>query len=106
METIQPAVTALAIWGALVVGAVYMTRAIRGILHGPLPDKWMAVVESTWPLRKIPYLVLLTGLMVFGFFPYLLVDKIKPAAARILNVQTASIHRPAPGVTVAVIDHK
>jgi NADH-quinone oxidoreductase subunit M len=29
----------LAVWGALVIGAVYMTRAIRNILHGPLPEK-------------------------------------------------------------------
>jgi NADH-quinone oxidoreductase subunit M len=98
-------VTCLAVWSALVIGAVYMTRAIRGILHGPLPDKWMAVVESTWPLRKIPYLVLLTGLIVFGFFPGLLVDKIKPAVARILPAQSASL-RPAPGDTVIAADQR
>ena len=97
-------VTCLAIWSALVIGAVYMTRAIRGILHGPLPDKWMAVVESTWPLRKVPYLVLLTSLLVFGFFPGLLVDKIKPAVARILAAQTASVAKPATGPTVALAD--
>ena len=75
-------VTGLAVWGALVIGAVYMMRGIRAVLHGPLPDKWMAVAESTWPLRKIPYLVLLVSLLVFGFFPQLLVDKIKPVAGR------------------------
>ncbi len=94
-------VTCLAVWGALIVGAVYMTRAIRGILHGPLPDKWGAVVESTWPLRKIPYLALLTGLLVFGFFPNLLVDKIKPAVARILPAPAASAVATAAAKTVA-----
>jgi NADH-quinone oxidoreductase subunit M len=98
-------VTILAVWSALVIGAVYMTRAIRSILHGPLPDKWMAVVESTWPLRKIPYLVLLTGLLVFGFFPGLLVDKIKPAVARILPAQSASLH-PASGDNLALADQR
>ena len=29
-----------AAWGALVIGAVYMLRAVRNILHGPLPEKW------------------------------------------------------------------
>ncbi len=94
-------VTCLAVWSALVIGAVYMTRAIRGILHGPLPDKWMAVVESTWPLRKVPYLILLTGLIVFGFLPGLLVDKIKPAVARILPAQSTSL-QPAPENAVAM----
>jgi NADH-quinone oxidoreductase subunit M len=97
-------ITSLAVWSALVIGAVYMTRAIRGILHGPLPDKWMAVVESTWPLRKVPYLVLLTSLLVFGFFPGLLVDKIKPAAARILPAQSAVVARPVAGPALALAD--
>jgi len=74
----------LALWGALVIGAVYMTRAIRNMLHGPLGDKWMAVAEDTWPLRKLPYLILLVSLLVFGFFPHLLSDRIKVAAQEIV----------------------
>ena len=88
-------ITGLAVWGALVIGAVYMLRAIRNILHGPLPDKWMAVAEDTWPLRKVPYLVLLVSLLVFGFFPRLLTDKIKPSAEKIVAMATA------PAVNVA-----
>jgi NADH-quinone oxidoreductase subunit M len=99
-------ITGLAVWSALVIGAVYMTRAIRGVLHGPLPDKWMAVVESTWPLRKVPYLVLLTSLMVFGFFPGLLVDKIKPAVARILPAQSVAVAKPASDPTLALAEQR
>ena len=77
-------VTGLALWGALVIGAVYMTRAIRSMLHGPLTDKWMAVAEDTWPLRKLPYLILLVSLLVFGFLPHLLSDRIKVAAEEIV----------------------
>jgi NADH-quinone oxidoreductase subunit M len=99
-------ITSLAVWSALVIGAVYMTRAIRGILHGPLPDKWMAVVESTWPLRKVPYLVLLTSLLVFGFFPGLLVDKIKPAVARILSTQSVAVAKPAPAPILALTEQR
>jgi NADH-quinone oxidoreductase subunit M len=79
-------VTALAAWGALVIGAVYMLRAIRNVLHGPVPEKWMLLAEHTWPLRRLPYLMLLACLLVFGFFPHLLADKIKPDAERILKV--------------------
>jgi NADH-quinone oxidoreductase subunit M len=90
-----PLVTILAVWAALVIGAVYMMRAIRNILHGPLPEKWMAVAESSWPLRKVPYLVLLASLLVFGFFPRLLTSKIVPAVDPIVTMATA------PGLAVA-----
>src|SRR5579884_3555621 len=79
-------ITGLAIWGALVIGAVYMMRGIRNVLHGPLPETWMAVAESTWPLRKIPYLALLISLLVFGFFPSLLSNKIEPSAKKIVAI--------------------
>jgi NADH-quinone oxidoreductase subunit M len=98
-------ITCLAAWGALVVGAVYMTRAIRGILHGPLPDKWMAVVESTWPLRKLPYLILLTGLMVFGCLPHLLTDVIEPAVQRLLPPTAIATAKPVSS-TVAALEPK
>ena len=35
-----PVVTVFAIWGGLVIGGIYMTRAVRNILHGPMPEKW------------------------------------------------------------------
>ena len=79
-------ITGLAVWGALVIGAVYMLRAIRHIFQGPLPEKWMAVAEDTWPLRKVPYLVLLVSLLTFGFFPQLLAGKIQPSVSRVLAV--------------------
>ncbi|MDB6121802.1 MAG: nuoM [Pedosphaera sp.] len=85
-----PLVTGIAVWGALVIGAVYMLRAIRNMLHGPLPEKWQAVAESTWPLRKLPYLILLVSLLVFGFFPQLLTDKIKPSAQKIVTMATGA----------------
>jgi NADH-quinone oxidoreductase subunit M len=93
-----PVVTSLAVWGALVIGAVYMLRGIRNVLHGPLPDKWMAVAESTWPLRKVPYLALLISLLIFGFFPRLLTDKIKPSAQAIVAMATAPAGNAAPAV--------
>src|SRR5580765_9063876 len=33
-----PEITALACWGALVIGAIYMLRALRTVLHGALSD--------------------------------------------------------------------
>jgi len=91
-----PAITILALWGALVIGGVYMTRAIRNTLHGPLPAKWNSLADAgLW--RKLPYALLLASLLVFGFWPRLLSEKISPAAAQVVagyNVQAAGAPFP------------
>jgi NADH-quinone oxidoreductase subunit M len=81
-------VTTLAVWGALIIGAVYMTRAIRNILHGPVPEKFSHLADAgLW--RKLPYALLLVSLLVFGFFPKLLTEKINPDAQKIVSLATA-----------------
>jgi NADH-quinone oxidoreductase subunit M len=82
--TVFPLVTGLALWGALIIGAVYMTRAIRNVLHGPLPDKWAGLADAASLWRKLPYALLLASLFVFGCFPRLLTEKITPAAEKIV----------------------
>ena len=79
-------VTVLACWGALIVGGVYMLRAIRSILHGPIDDQWTSIADATNPWRKLPFALLLASLLVFGFFPRLLSDKIIPDASRIVEM--------------------
>lgn len=100
-------VTVLAVWGALVIGAVYMTRAMRNVMHGPLPEKWAGLADATGPWRKLPYALLLASLFVFGFFPRLLTEKITPDAQKIVAMarnETVAVsttrHRPVQfGVT-------
>lgn len=77
-------VTILACWGALVIGAIYMLRAVRGILHGPLPNTWMRVVDARGFWTRTPFVMLLAALLIFGFAPRLLTDKITPDARRVL----------------------
>jgi NADH-quinone oxidoreductase subunit M len=69
-------VTVLACWGALIIGAVYMLRAVRAMLQGPAPEKWSKVTDAPHLWRKTPFLLLLACLLIFGFFPRLLTDKI------------------------------
>ncbi|MEY4386768.1 MAG: dehydrogenase subunit [Verrucomicrobiota bacterium] len=78
-----------AVWGALVIGAVYMLRAVRAVLHGPVADKWAGVVDATNPWRKLPFVLLLAALLVFGFVPSLLTSKITPDAEKIVNMVNA-----------------
>jgi NADH-quinone oxidoreductase subunit M len=83
----QPAlhlVVVLAVWGGLIIGAVYMTRAVRSVLHGPLPQKFSELPDAYNLWRKIPYALLLVSLLVFGFVPRLLTEKINPAADKVL----------------------
>jgi NADH-quinone oxidoreductase subunit M len=83
-----PRFVALAAWGALVIGAIYMMRAIRDVLHGePLP-RW-ATVKDAGLLEKVPYVLLLGALLVFGFFPRLLTDRITPVAQAIVPREAA-----------------
>jgi NADH-quinone oxidoreductase subunit M len=82
-------VTVLAVWGALIIGAVYMLRAVRTALHGEMRDKWANVSDANlW--RKLPYALLLASLLIFGFFPRLLTDKVKPVAEQVVNLATKS----------------
>lgn len=77
-------VTAAA-WGALVIGGIYMLRAIRNVLHAELPEKWAGVKDAAlW--RRVPFALLVASLLVFGFAPRLLTDKIKPNAEAILSL--------------------
>lgn len=89
-----------AAWGALIIGGVYMLRAIRSLLHGPLPERWAALPDATvaqrWPLA-----LLIAALLVFGVKPGLLVNQIKPAAEKILQQATSGLPKtasPAGGV--------
>ncbi|MEI7729479.1 MAG: NADH-quinone oxidoreductase subunit M [Verrucomicrobiota bacterium] len=92
-------IVVFAAWGALIIGAVYMLRAVRNVLHGPLPEAWNKVRDAGYtepdmpsamamPLglwRKLPYGLLLAALLALGVYPPLLTKAIEPAARQIVN---------------------
>jgi NADH-quinone oxidoreductase subunit M len=77
-------VTILACWGALIIGAVYMLRAVRAILQGPLNQQWANLADAPHLWRKAPYILLVVALLLFGCFPRLLTEKITPSAKMLL----------------------
>lgn len=81
----------LAAWGALVIAAVYMLRAVRHILHGPLPERWEAVADANGVWRRLPFVLLLTALLLFGCFPRLLTDKIEPSAKPLVEMAAGAV---------------
>jgi NADH-quinone oxidoreductase subunit M len=88
-------VAGLALWGALVIGAIYMLRAAQAVLHGPLGQKWTAIEDTTNPWRRVPFILLTASLLVLGCYPRLMTDKIRTSAE-------AMLERPTPIAAVAV----
>jgi NADH-quinone oxidoreductase subunit M len=108
-------VTFIALWGALVIGGIYMTRAVRNILHGPLPEKWNSLADASHVWRKLPYALLLASLFVFGFWPRLLTEKINPDAEKVVSgykmqatgsPSAAANSQSSPGRQQLAIDNK
>jgi NADH-quinone oxidoreductase subunit M len=79
-------ITVLAAWAALIVGAIYMLRAVRNILHAELPEKWANVADATNVWRKLPYALLILSLLIFGCFPRLLTEKLRDPVNAIVQM--------------------
>jgi NADH-quinone oxidoreductase subunit M len=82
-------VTVLATWGALIIGGVYMLRAIRNVWHGE--KEWPQAFGAPTLWRKFPYLLLLSGLILFGCFPRLLTDNIRLSVAPVVRAVGADL---------------
>jgi NADH-quinone oxidoreductase subunit M len=76
-------ITGLAVWGALVIAGVYMLRAIRHIWHGE--KEWPPLQDAATFWRRVPYGLLLAGLILFGCWPRLLTDNIKTSVATVMR---------------------
>ena len=77
-------ITGIAIWGALVIGAVYMLRAIRNILHGPLNEEFARLRDVDF--SQVSLAILVICLLGIGIFPRMLTDKVKPRVAEIVKM--------------------
>ena len=89
-------VTAIAIWGGLVIGGVYMLRAIRDIWHGE--KQWSAIADPRGFWRKLPYVLLLVCLIVLGCFPRILSDCVADSVRPVVLMATGGpkVHTVAP----------
>lgn len=84
-----PLVVSFAVWGGLVIAALYMLRAVRSVLHGPVPAELGAVADAQGWWRKLPFALLFVALFAFGVWPRSLTEKIQPSAQRILTMVNA-----------------
>lgn len=83
-----------AAWAGLIIGAVYALRAVRTMLQGPVPVRWAALSDAQ-PVHKVPFVLLLAVLLVFGCGPRLLTDRMTPSVSRVVN-QTLAAPEPSP----------
>jgi NADH-quinone oxidoreductase subunit M len=94
-------VTILAVWGALIIGAVYMLRAVRTMLEGPLHERCLEVRDATDPWRRLPFALLLASLLLFGLVPRLLTDRIQPSAQEVVKAAAAPTVALGDGIKTA-----
>jgi NADH-quinone oxidoreductase subunit M len=88
-----------AAWSGMVVGALYTLGVVRRVLHGESSEKWSDVQDAS-PWRKLPFVLLLAGLLLFGCWPRLLIDKIQPSADTIVRMATGKTE-PTPAKRLA-----
>ncbi|HMO66446.1 MAG TPA: proton-conducting transporter membrane subunit, partial [Verrucomicrobiota bacterium] len=86
-----------AAWGAMIVAAVYMLRAVRGLLRGEAPAGAPEVADLQGLWAKLPYVLLVAGLLTVGLWPRSVTERAAGPAARIVEAAT----RPAPPTAAA-----
>lgn len=91
-----PLATVVACWAGLIVGAIYMLRAVRAMLHGPVPAAWNTLDDTPNAWRKAPFVMLLAFLLLFGCLPRLLSDKIQ-ADIKSVTVTVTAARKQTPG---------
>jgi len=68
------------VWG-VVISAIYMLRAYRNIFWGPIAARWEALADIT-PSARWSVILLLTPLMIAGFYPQFIIKMVETALPR------------------------
>ncbi|MBI3333013.1 MAG: hypothetical protein HYZ93_02855, partial [Candidatus Omnitrophica bacterium] len=76
--------SALAAVFGIVVTAFYMLRGVRTGFLGSSNPRWAAVQDAT-PFERLPYLILITALLVVGCWPRFLTDVISASTGSVLS---------------------
>ena len=84
-------IVAFAVFTALIVSGVYMLRTIRGVLHGESSAVLEKVRDAGNLWRRLPYVLLVVGLLAIGVYPMLLTRDMRGAVETTLQpVNTAA----------------
>lgn len=80
--------TVLAVFG-IVVTATYMLRMVRSVFFGPLKPEWTKLNDAKGFLSKFPYAFLVIVLLIFGFWPSLLLNVIRPTTDVLIETHSS-----------------
>jgi len=69
---------------ALAVSALFMLRVVQRTFYGPKNETFAHLADVSFSLA-IPRMLLVTVLIVFGLFPFLLLDVIETASVAFLQ---------------------
>jgi NADH-quinone oxidoreductase subunit M len=86
---IYPVATILAIFG-LVIGATYLLRTVKTAFLGPANPRWDNLKDAVTIRERLPFLILLGTLLLFGFYPPPLVDLIETGVTPIVDMLQAA----------------
>ena len=81
--------TVLALWG-VVISTVYMLRAYRKTFMGASSDRWKQIADLR-PALRVPVVLVVGGLLCFGFFPQTLVRTITPVLRTYLKANESHL---------------
>ncbi len=62
-----------------------MLRAVRTLMHGEVSETAKSIKDAETSWQRLPFVLLLGVLLLFGCFPGLLTDKIRPSVEAILE---------------------
>src|SRR3989338_7472758 len=83
-----PVQTILAIFG-IVITATYMLRMIRNVFFGPPNPNWAYLKDAKGLAGKLPYGFLVAVLLIFGVWPSLLLNIIRPTTEALIESRAA-----------------
>jgi NADH-quinone oxidoreductase subunit M len=89
-----PLPTLAAVFGILVT-AVYLLRVVRNVFFGKETVNWASLRDAEGFAQRTPFVLLLAALLIFGFFPNLLVGKIN-MGVKLMAEKNPSIFEVAP----------
>jgi NADH-quinone oxidoreductase subunit M len=75
----------LAVWGIVVTG-VYLLRTVKDAFYGRLPARWEGLRDATRPVERLPYVLLIAVLLLFGFWPQPLLSVIEQGTTPIARL--------------------
>ena len=97
----------LAVWGLVITG-VYLLRAIKDAFFGELPERWKNLKDARTFSERLPYVMLVTVLLVFGFYPQPMItvveDGVRPLVLRIDEGRKRNEKRAAEAKSVRLPD--